>query len=200
LARGAVTATLALAPDFACADETGESFWTPGSFGSLAATPSQPGFSLSSTWYRTSTTAGSEVVRARAIRIGRLEASVAESVSAVSISPEDLAMITPSYTFATPVLGGQAAIGLQAVYGRKRTTDDAVLNTPVLVGPFATNRSRFDTISDTVTGFGDLSPQLHDRQHSGRRLQSRAPFQYRHRARRGGCRRRLHLSERADRI
>ena len=30
-------------------DETGESFWTPGSFGSLAATPSQPGFSLSST-------------------------------------------------------------------------------------------------------------------------------------------------------
>src|SRR6185312_16450721 len=93
LARGVVAAALALAPDFACADETGESFWTPGSFGSLAATPSQPGFSLSSTWYRTSTTAGSEVVRARAIRIGRLEASVAESVSAVSISPEDLAMI-----------------------------------------------------------------------------------------------------------
>jgi hypothetical protein len=165
LARGAVTATLALAPDFACADETGESFWTPGSFGSLAATPSQPGFSLSSTWYRTSTTAGSE--GARAIRIGRLEASVAESVSAVSISPEDLAMITPSYTFATPVLGGQAAIGLQAVYGRKRTTDDAVLNTPVLVGPFATNRSRFDTISDTVTGFGDLSPQFSLRWNAG---------------------------------
>jgi hypothetical protein len=75
LARGA--AALALAPDLACADETGESFWTPGSFGSLAATPSQPGFSLSSTWYRTSTTAGSEVARARAIRIGRFEASVA---------------------------------------------------------------------------------------------------------------------------
>ena len=51
LARGAVAAALALAlaPDLACADETGESFWTPGSFGSLAATPSQPGFSLSST-------------------------------------------------------------------------------------------------------------------------------------------------------
>src|SRR4051812_16765013 len=49
LTRGA--AALALAPDLACADETGESFWTPGSFGSLAATPSQPGFSLSSTWY-----------------------------------------------------------------------------------------------------------------------------------------------------
>ena len=92
---------------------------------------------------------------------------MAESVSAISISPEDLAMITPSYTFATPVLGGQAAIGLQVVYGRKRTTDDAVLNTPVLVGPFATTRSRFDTISDTVTGFGDLSPQFSLRWNAG---------------------------------
>jgi hypothetical protein len=167
LARGAFAAALALAPDLACADETGESFWTPGSFGSLAATPSQPGFSLSSTWYHTSTTAGSEVARARAIRIGRFETSVAESVSATSISPEDLAMITPSYTFATPVLGGQAAIGLQAVYGRKRTTNDAVLTTPVLVGPFATTQSRFDTISDTLTGFGDLSPQFSLRWNAG---------------------------------
>ncbi len=158
---GATVATaLALAPHLASADETGESFWTPGSFGSLAATPSQPGFSLTSTYYHTSTTAGSEVARARAIRIGRLEASVAESVNAISVSPEDLAMFTPSYAFATPVLGGQAAVALTAIYGRKRTTDDAVLNTPLLVGPFAITRSRFDTISDTVTGFGDLSPQF----------------------------------------
>src|SRR3954462_5700553 len=169
LARGAVAAALgrAPAPDFARADETGESFWTPGSFGSLAATPSQPGFSLSSTWYRTSTTAGSEVARARAIRIGRFEASVAESVSAISISPEDLAIITPSYTFATPVLGGQAAIGLQAVYGRKRTTNDAVFTTPALNVPVSTTQSRFHPISDTLTGFGDLSPQFSLRWNAG---------------------------------
>lgn len=167
LAGGAVAAALALAPHLVCADETGESFWTPGSFGSLAATPSQPGFSLTSTWYHNSTSAGSEVARARAIRIGRLEASVAESVSAISVSPEDLAMVTPSYTFATPVLGGQAAVALQAVYGRKRTTDDAVLTTPLLVGPFAITGSRFDTISDTVTGFGDLSPQFSLRWNAG---------------------------------
>jgi hypothetical protein len=167
LAGGAVAAALALAPHLACADETGESFWTPGSFGSLAATPSQPGFSLTSTWYHNSTSAGSEVARARAIRIGRLEDSVAESVSAISVSPEDLAMVTPSYTFATPVLGGQAAVALQAVYGRKRTTDDAVLTTPLLVGPFAITGSRFDTISDTVTGFGDLSPQFSLRWNAG---------------------------------
>ena len=160
LTGATVAVALALVPHLASADETGESFWTPGSFGSLAATPSQPGFSLSSTWYHTSTTAGSEVVRARAIRIGRLTASVAESVNAISVSPEDLAMVTPSYTFATPVLGGQAAIALTATYGRKRTTDDLTLTTPVLVGPFAVTRSRFDTISDTVTGFGDLSPAV----------------------------------------
>jgi hypothetical protein len=76
-------------------------------------------------------------------------------------------MVTPSYTFATPVLGGQAAIALTATYGRKRTTDDLTLTTPVLVGPFAVTRSRFDTISDTVTGFGDLSPQFSLRWNTG---------------------------------
>ena len=167
LTGATVAVALALVPHLASADETGESFWTPGSFGSLAATPSQPGFSLSSTWYHTSTTAGSEVVRARAIRTGRLTGSVGESVNAISVSPEDLAMITPSYTFATPVLGGQAAIALTATYGRKRTTDDLTLTTPVLVGPFAVTRSRFDTISDTVTGFGDLSPQFSLRWNTG---------------------------------
>ena len=64
LAGSAVAIALALAPQLASADEVGESFWTPGSFGSLAATASQPGFSLTSTYYHTSTSAGSEVARA----------------------------------------------------------------------------------------------------------------------------------------
>jgi len=98
----AVATALALAAPLASADEAGESFWTPGSYGSLAATPSQPGFALTSGYYHNSATAGSEVARARLIRIGRLSGTVEESVSAISISPEDLAMITPSYTFATP--------------------------------------------------------------------------------------------------
>ena len=150
LAGGTVATALALAPQLASADEVGESFWTPGSFGSLAATASQPGFSLASTYYHTSASAGSEVARARLIRIGR--AAVDENVSAISISPEDLATVTPSYAFATPVLGGQAAIALTATYGRKRTTSDAVITTAPRDTPFAT--TRFDTISDVVTGFG----------------------------------------------
>ena len=167
LAGGAIAAALALAAPPAWADESGESFWTPGSFGSLVATPSQPGFSLSSTWYRTDTKAGSEVARARLIRIGRIPAEVASSVSAISISPEDLAMVTPSYTFATPVLGGQAAVGLTAVYGRKRTTNDAVIDITRLDRSLEIARSRFDTISDTVTGFGDMSPQFSLRWNAG---------------------------------
>jgi len=167
LAGGAVAAALALAPQPASADEVGESFWTPGSFGSLAATPSQPGFSLASTYYHTSTSAGSSVARARLIRIGRVTGAVDENVSAVSVQPEDLATIAPSYTFATPVLGGQAAVGMAAVYGRKRTSTDALITTAPRVGSFATTESRFDTISDTVSGFGDFAPQASLRWNAG---------------------------------
>jgi len=167
LAGSAVAIALALAPQLASADEVGESFWTPGSFGSLAATASQPGFSLTSTYYHTSTSAGSEVARARLIRIGRVTGAVDENVSAISVQPEDLATITPSYTFATPVLGGQAAVAVSAVYGRKRTSTDALITTPLVAGSFATTQSRFDTISDTVSGFGDFSPQASLRWNAG---------------------------------
>ncbi len=76
-------------------------------------------------------------------------------------------MITPSYTFAKPVLGGQAAIALTTNYGRKRTTDDLVTNSPLVVGSAVTTQSRFETISDTVTGLGDLSPQVSLRWNAG---------------------------------
>src|SRR5260370_34525591 len=72
-----------------------------------------------------------------------------------------------SYTFAKPVLGGQAAIALTANYGRKRTTDDVVTNSPLVVGSAVTTQSRFEMISDTATGLGDLSPQVSLRWNAG---------------------------------
>ena len=69
-------------------------------------------------------------------------------------------MVTPAYTFATPVLGGQANINLTAVYGRNSTSENERLSDALLVGPFAFTRSLFDTISNSVTGFGDLAPQV----------------------------------------
>src|SRR6476619_7005363 len=47
------------------ADEGGVSFWLPGFFGSLAAAPQQPGWSLTSIYYHTSVSAGAGVARAR---------------------------------------------------------------------------------------------------------------------------------------
>jgi hypothetical protein len=51
---------------FTCADEAGVSFWVPGLFGSLAAVPQQPGWSIISTYYHSSVSAGGDVGPARA--------------------------------------------------------------------------------------------------------------------------------------
>jgi hypothetical protein len=167
LAGGAIAAALALVAHLARADEGGVSFWTPGTYGSLAATLSQPGFSLQSTWYHGDTKAGSAVARARLIRTGRIPAELATSVSAVSRGPADSVAVTPSYTFATPVLGGQAAVGLTALYGRTVTTNEAVIDTTRFERSLEITRARFDTISDTVWGFGDMSPQFSLRWNAG---------------------------------
>src|SRR5246500_5976303 len=59
-------------PTVATADEGGVSFWLPGFFGSLAAAPQQPGWSLTSVYYHTSVSAGADVAQAREFEIGRL--------------------------------------------------------------------------------------------------------------------------------
>jgi len=62
----------------------------------------------------------------------------------------------PTYTFATPVFGGQLTVGAIGTYGRVDTslagTVSGALATPLGTLPF----SRFDAISDSVTGFGDV--------------------------------------------
>src|SRR6266540_38363 len=45
-------------PTAALADEGGVSFWIPGFFGSLAAAPLQPGWTLQTNYYHTSVSAG----------------------------------------------------------------------------------------------------------------------------------------------
>src|SRR5215208_6351674 len=52
-------------PNEAGADEGGVSFWIPGLFGSLAATPQQRGWSFASIYYHTSVSAGADVAFAR---------------------------------------------------------------------------------------------------------------------------------------
>ena len=63
-------------PTTSLADEGGTSFWQPGTFGSLAAVPPEPGWSLSLVNYYTSASAHGAVAAAREITIGRLNPTV----------------------------------------------------------------------------------------------------------------------------
>jgi len=149
---------LAFFSNGAKADEGGVSLWLPGFFGSLAAAPLQPGWSLQSTYYHTTVSAGSDVAQAREIRIGRIPVNLNVNVNASVNAKADLALALPTYTFASSVFGGQLTLGALGIYGRESTSlagnVSGALVTPVGAFPF----SRDDSISDSVTGFGDLFP------------------------------------------
>ena len=106
-------ATFALAPEISRADEGGVSFWVPGFFGSLAATPQQPGWSLATIYYHTSVSAGADVARAREFTLGRVPGNLTVNANLnLNINATgNLGFVLPSYVFETPVLGGQASDG-----------------------------------------------------------------------------------------
>jgi hypothetical protein len=87
----------------------GVSFWVPGNFGSMAAVPPTPGWSFAEYYYHSSVGAAGKVPDARAIRIGTFTGIENVTVNGSVHSPTDLLYVAPSYAFATPVLGGQAA-------------------------------------------------------------------------------------------
>src|SRR5438045_3832819 len=84
-------------PKAAMADEGGVSFWVPGLFGSLAATPQQPGWSFASIYYHTSVSAGADVAFARQVAPGRITVPFTGNVSARLNADADLGMAIPSY-------------------------------------------------------------------------------------------------------
>jgi hypothetical protein len=149
-------ATLALSPQISSADESGVSFWVPGQFGSLAAVPATPGWSLGAIYYHASVAASADVAAASQVRVGRIPPNVNVNLSVNLNSPADVLYLAPTYTFATPVLGGKLAIGVTGVFGRDSTTLDGTLTTGF--GPFATTRT--GSIADSVVGFGDLYPMI----------------------------------------
>jgi len=162
-------AMLAALPGVAHADENGISFWVPGFFGSLAATPQQPGWSLATIYYHTSVSAGADVARAREFSLGRVPANLTVNANLnLSVNATgNLGFVIPTYVFATPVLGGQASVSMIGAYGVVGTslagTLSGVLTTPFGSVPFA----RSDTFSDTTWGFGDLVPQFALRWNAG---------------------------------
>jgi hypothetical protein len=139
----------------ALADQGGISMWLPGSFGSLAAVPGHPGWSLGTIYLHSSVKAGGDVAASRAIRLGNLTTNLTVNLDATLKADVDVIVLAPGYTFANPVLGGQLTWTLLAIAGRQFAKIDA--NITGALGPigFATSRS----ISDSLVSYGDLFPQ-----------------------------------------
>jgi hypothetical protein len=150
----AILAVACLAPISALADEGGVSFWLPGTFGSLAAVPGTPGWSLANTYYHTSVSAGADVAAAREITIGRFNPTLNLNLQANLHANADIGLITPMYTFASPVLGGQLALGMTAIVGHADASLAGTLTASI--PPFTIVRS--DSISNSLDGAGDLYP------------------------------------------
>jgi hypothetical protein len=98
------------APNDALADEGGVSFWLPGLYGSLAAAPMQPGWSLTAMEYYDSVRAGGDVALAREIEIGRFTPRLNVDINASLHSRIDIGLLLPSYTFEQRFLGAQATV------------------------------------------------------------------------------------------
>ena len=159
----ALTALLVLPFETAKADEAGISFWVPGLFGSLAAAPVTPGWSLGTIYYHTSVKDSGNVAAAKEIEIGRFSRTVNVNLNVNLNAQADLLLLAPTYTFATPVLGGQFAVSMMGVYGRNSVGIDGTLTTAV--GGMAA--TQMGSISQSLTGFGDLFPTATLKWHNG---------------------------------
>ena len=141
----------------ALADEGGVSFWVPGFFGSLAATPQTPGFSFATIYYHTSVKAGADVAFARQVSRGNITVPFTANVDINLKARADLALCVPTYVFTDKIFGAQAAISAADPVGRNRVEVDGTL----------TARGRPDRLHGVrqpqptpVTGFGDLVPMF----------------------------------------
>ena len=124
--------------DQAKADEGGVSFWLPGIYGSLAAVPQQPGWSLATVYYHTSVSAFGNTAAAREATIGRFSPTVNVDLNVKVRANLDLVLVNPSYVFATPVLGGQLAVGMMGIVGHNNSSLDGTITAGV--GPFSATR------------------------------------------------------------
>jgi hypothetical protein len=171
VAAGLFSAAISLltaTPRVAFADEGGVSFWLPGIYGSLAAVPAQPGWSFTTFNYYTSVSASGDVARSREVEIGRFPLSFSGTVNLNLNASADIQAFVPTYVFATPLFGGQASIGMMALVGHNSTSVAGTLN-GTITGPggITIPFTRSDSISDSITGFGDLFPQFSLRWNAG---------------------------------
>ncbi len=143
-------------PTTSPADEGGVSFWLPGQFGSLAAVPAQPGWSFTSVFYFTNVSASGAVAASRQITLGRFNPTVNVDFNATLRARIPADFLGTTYVFATPVLGGQLAMGLTGAFGLPTASINGILTASVGGFPL----TRFGTIEDSRMAFADLYPMI----------------------------------------
>jgi len=157
--------TIACSTNISFADEDGVSFWVPGFFGSLAAVPQQPGWSLTSIYYHTDVSASGNAAVAREITLGQFNPKININVNANVHAKADLGFVIPSYVFATPFFGGQASLSLMIGYGNNDTSLNATATATTAIPPLSITKS-IAREQDTM-GFADLIPIFANRWNAG---------------------------------
>jgi hypothetical protein len=139
----------------ASADQGGVGFWLPGAFGSLAATPMVPGWALATIYLHSSVEAGGNVAASRSIGLPNRNINLNVNLQADLDAKVDLGILSPTYVFQTPVLGGQFAVTMLGIYGRQEATIDATVTGNL--GPIGFGGQR--SITQSIDGFGDIFVQ-----------------------------------------
>ncbi|UFX47561.1 hypothetical protein HAP47_0013180 [Bradyrhizobium sp. 41S5] len=84
---------------------------------------------MGTVYYHTSVAASGAVAAAREIQIRGFSPTVNVSFNASLNAQADLVLLNPTYTFGTPVLGGQLAVGVIGLFGWSAATIDGTLTT-----------------------------------------------------------------------
>jgi len=158
-----VLATLIATTKLSRADEGGVAFWLPGLFGSLAAAPQVPGWSLGIINLYEAEQASGAVAAAREVTLNKGTINVNTSLNLNLSAHADLVLVAPSYVFATPVLGGQFAVSMAGAAGHTSANLNGTL-TQSVAGFTVTQQGQ---ISDARYGIADLYPQVSLRWNSG---------------------------------
>jgi hypothetical protein len=136
------------------ADEGGVSFWLPGQYASLAAAPQVPGWAMGVVYYHSNVSASGNVAASKEITTGRIPPTVNVNLNLSLSGQADLVVLSPTYTFATPVLGGQLSIGVASWFGKSSGSLAGTLT--AVAGPIVATRSGI--LSDSLTSYGDVVP------------------------------------------
>ena len=167
---GLCALALSATPQHARADASGVSFWLPGTFGSLAATPTVPGWAYETIYIHLQMSAGggTSFVTSNGIR-----GSVVAGLNAHA----DALVEGVTYTSALPVLGGQAAFTVLAAPGDVGVGDHGLADRTARQHDFRQQvRQSFHCVRRVLPGHTEMEPGrqqrdgVHRRQHSKRYL------------------------------